>query len=73
MPTEALRCPKCRGEMERGALVTRRSISNYRNTEWLEGVPKWSFFTGLKLGGHARYPVRTDRCRVCGYLESYAK
>ena len=73
MSPEPTRCPKCKGEMALGALVTARSIGNYRATEWLEGIPRWSFFTGLKLGGRARYPVRTDRCRECGYLESYAK
>jgi hypothetical protein len=73
MPADTQRCPKCRGEMEVGALVTRHSWLNFHRTEWMEGLPEWAFFTGLKIGGRARHPVRTDRCRECGYLESYAK
>lgn len=41
-------------------------------TEWVEGVPERSFWTGTKLGGRDRYVVETFRCEDCGALRSYA-
>jgi len=72
MPVEITRCPKCRGEMELGALVLRRHNWKWRSTEWMEGLLERSFWTGLKVGGRRRIPLRTNRCRECGFLESYA-
>lgn len=72
MAYESNRCPKCKGEMVRGSLITNVRHSALRIPEWLEGIPEWSFWTGLKTKGRDRVPVRTDRCRDCGYLESYA-
>jgi hypothetical protein len=40
--------------------------------KWIDGLPKLSIWTGLKLRGHRRIEVATYRCRACGYLESYA-
>ena len=39
---------------------------------WVEGEPRKSFWTGLKLGGSIAVEVATWRCRSCGFLESYA-
>jgi hypothetical protein len=39
---------------------------------WVEGQPRKSFWTGLKLRGTVQIPVTTNRCHRCGYLESYA-
>ena len=39
---------------------------------WIEGAPKKSFWTGLKLGGTKPIDIVTWRCRRCGFLESYA-
>jgi hypothetical protein len=41
-------------------------------TEWMEGEPKHSFWTGLQIRGRARHAVVTYRCTRCGFLESYA-
>jgi ribosomal protein L40E len=72
MPPEATQCPKCNGEMEPGLLVARAQHDMARPTEWLEGEAEHSFWTGLKTKGRDRFPVRVDRCRECGFLESYA-
>lgn len=45
-----------------------RIVSN-----WVEGAPKASFWSGVKLGGRAQHPIQTWRCGRCGFLESYAK
>jgi hypothetical protein len=39
---------------------------------WVEGAPRKSFWTGLKLGGTKPIDIVTWRCRRCGFLESYA-
>ena len=39
---------------------------------WVDGAPVPSIWTGLKLKGHQRLPVKTYRCTKCGFLESYA-
>ena len=39
---------------------------------WVEGPPRKSFWTGLKLSGSVQLPVTTYRCGRCGFLESYA-
>jgi hypothetical protein len=44
-----------------------------RVTQWVEGAPERSFWTGLRLGERQVLPVLTFRCPACGYLESYAR
>ena len=39
---------------------------------WVEGPPRKSAWTGVRLSGRARSEVSTWRCRRCGLLESYA-
>jgi hypothetical protein len=41
-------------------------------SEWVEGAPDPSFWTGIKLKGKEKIPIATFRCQRCGYLESYA-
>lgn len=65
------RCPKCEGEMEEGFLLD-RSHNAFRVAQWAEGAPAFWFFQILKMGGRRRIPVRTLRCRRCGFLESFA-
>lgn len=45
-----------------------RSVSS-----WLEGPPKKSMWTGVKLDGKTPIEIATWRCGSCGFLESYAK
>ena len=65
-------CPKCRGQMEPGFLLDKSHFDRPLPTEWLEGQPEVSIWTGLKTKGRDRFPVRTNRCTTCGYLESFA-
>jgi hypothetical protein len=48
------------------------SAQSPRTTEWIEGAPEKSFWSGLKLTGRRRFPVNADRCERCGFLELYA-
>ncbi len=65
-------CPKCNGRMEPGFIVDKGHHDHLARTEWVEGAPEGSFWTGLKTKGRDKHPIRTDRCMSCGYLESYA-
>jgi phage FluMu protein Com len=65
------KCPKCQGAMEEGFI---RDVTHGATlpSEWYEGTPEKSFWTGLKTSGRAHYEIRSFRCTRCGYLESYA-
>ena len=64
-------CPKCAGAMVDGYVVDQGygtvSVSN-----WREGEPQKSIWSGLKLRKTTPLEITTWRCRKCGYLESYA-
>jgi len=64
-------CPKCSIQLQEGFLleVTR---NGRRSTEWVEGRPVPSFWTGLQLKGRTRLDVTSFRCPRCGFLELYA-
>ncbi len=63
-------CPKCRSTMEGGFIKDQGSGTV--QSEWVEGAPETSFWTGIKTRGKEQFPVATYRCSSCGYLESYA-
>lgn len=63
-------CPKCGSPMTTGFLLERDQGA--KTTEWIEGDPEKSVWTGLKLKGRRRFPVVADRCERCGFLELYA-
>ena len=65
-------CPKCSSRMDEGFLLDRASEGNGQAT-WVEGGVQKSFWLGIVLKGRTQIPVRTFRCRTCGFLESYAK
>lgn len=65
-------CAKCRGAMEPG-FVLDHTYGATAQSEWVEGRPETSFWTGVRLKGRDRVPVTTYRCARCGYLESYAR
>ena len=65
------RCPKCEGEMEEGFLLD-GSQHAVRVAHWAEGAPSYWFLKLLKMKGRRKLPVRTLRCRRCGFLESFA-
>lgn len=43
------------------------------SSKWVEGQPEKSFWLGTKTRGKKQVHVETYRCKVCGYLESYAR
>jgi hypothetical protein len=49
-----------RGESSRGV------------TQWIEGAPERSFWTGVKLKGRRSLPVSAWRCPRCGLLRFHA-
>jgi hypothetical protein len=63
-------CPKCGSPMTTGFLLDQNQ--GPKQTEWIEGAPEKSFWTGLKLKDRRRFPVLADRCERCGFLELYA-
>ena len=64
-------CPRCSIHLQEGFLL--ETTRNSRTaTQWVEGKPVASFWTGLRLKGHTRLPVTSYRCPRCGLLELYA-
>ena len=57
--------------MEPGFLVD-EGYGTRSAPKWVEGEPKKSIWTGLKLRGRAKRETVSFRCKRCGYLESYA-
>ncbi|SOD03252.1 hypothetical protein SAMN05216486_1094 [bacterium JGI 053] len=66
----AMTCPKCGSPMTTGYLLDQGQ--HVKVTEWIEGAPEKSFWTGLNLKQRRRFPVTADRCERCGFLELYA-
>jgi predicted nucleic-acid-binding Zn-ribbon protein len=65
------KCPKCQDNMEEGFTLDHTHGANLQ-ASWVEGQPRKSFWTGVKLSGTTQMPITTYRCDRCGYLESYA-
>jgi hypothetical protein len=72
MSVASLTCPRCQGHMDEGVTLDRIHRGMNTVTQWIEGAPEKSFWTGLKMKGKEQFPVKTFRCERCGYLESYA-
>jgi len=66
------RCPKCEAEMERGFVVDRSHANSAGVPTWASGAPERNFFGVLRMRGRTLYRVQAQRCRRCGFLESYA-
>ena len=73
MNTEAIRCPKCNGEMVQGFIADFKADDRRRVSNWVEGAPIKSFWYGTKASADKYIPVGTFRCSTCGFLESYAR
>ncbi len=56
------RCPECNGEMLQGFVVDRGHGMSSRVSDWVEGAPEKSMFTGVSAPGDERIPVGTFRC-----------
>jgi predicted nucleic-acid-binding Zn-ribbon protein len=64
-------CPKCSAEMEEGFILDQTYGANLPSN-WIEGEPVKSFWSGTKISDKKHYQVKTLRCVRCGFLESYA-
>ena len=64
-------CPKCSSSMSEGFIVD-HTQSGTAVAGWVEGQPVKSVWTGLKLGGRARFDIAAWRCGRCGFIEYYA-
>ena len=69
----AKNCPECGGEMEEGFVADRGHYEYVKPSDWVEGAPETSFWSGTKTKGKARYPIVTFRCEQCGFLKFYAR
>lgn len=69
--THSTECPECGGSMYEG-FVCDESYSTVKPSEWVEGRPQSSIWTGTRLRGKARYPIASFRCIQCGYVKLYA-
>jgi len=58
--------------MEEGFILDRGHHSSKSVSQWVEGEPERSIWTGIKTKDRNMYQVATYRCGGCGYLESYA-
>ena len=58
--------------MQPGFFLERKHGDRRAATEWVEGLPQKSFWTGVKTSGRQIFPVIAYRCERCGFLESYA-
>jgi len=67
----ALTCPRCSVQLQEGYILE-RARNGRGATEWIEGKPERSFWSGVVLSGRARLPVASFRCPRCGLLEMYA-
>jgi len=68
---KSIKCPKCKAAMEEGFILDREH-GGVAVSQWVEGEPERSFWTGIKTRGREKFQVTTYRCSGCGYLESYA-
>ena len=67
-----LDCPRCSRRMHPGFLLEKGNNDRMHVTQWVEGLPEKSFWSGLAIKGRQQLAVTTFRCERCGYLESYA-
>lgn len=65
------KCLKCGGRMEEG-FVLDQSHARRLVSKWVAGKPEVSFFMGANIDGREQHEIRSYRCIVCGFLESYA-
>ena len=64
-------CPKCQGRMAEGFIKV-ELYGTVKVSQWVEGPPEKSFWTGIKTHDKKQLAVKTYRCSACGYLESFA-
>ena len=74
--TRNLVCSECGGNMLRGYLLEEAGIPTNHipigASIWVDGMPEYSFWTGLKLKRKLKYYTAAYRCERCGFLKFYA-
>jgi predicted nucleic-acid-binding Zn-ribbon protein len=70
--TQALKCPKCQGDLEQGFIldIQNSSGSIRAPADWVMATIKGGFLPGLKV--KTRRKMVAYRCTSCGYVELYA-
>ena len=71
MQPDRTRCTECGGTMETGYILD-GTENGFKVPSWVAGIPAKKSY-GLKYDRKTVRQVLTDRCSVCGFLESYAK
>lgn len=66
-----IECLRCHTPMEPGFIADATYGGNLQE-RWGPGVPKVSFWLGLRVQKEKLLTVTTMRCPSCGALESYA-
>ena len=64
-------CPKCSGAMHEGFVVD-ATYGSMTVASWVEGAPRKSIWTGVKVSGRPRSEISAWRCTRCGFVEHYA-
>jgi RNase P subunit RPR2 len=72
MDANQLICPKCNEPMVQGFMLDRGYSKPINVGEWIEGHPKKSFWTNIKLPKGKSISIGAFRCSSCGYVELYA-
>ena len=72
--SDELKCTRCAGRLEAGFLP---ELGDYNiptvPTDWVEGEPQPSFWSGLNTDGRRTFKVVTYRCEQCGHLDWFAR
>ncbi len=66
-PSLSSACARCGGSLSEGFLLDQTQA--YTVTQWVEGAPVKSPWTGIKLKGRKVLPVLALRCERCGALD----
>ena len=72
MTSKSIKCPKCKAAMEEGFILDLGHYNTKTVSQWVEGEPERSIWTGIKTKDREKFKITTYRCAGCGYLESYA-
>jgi hypothetical protein len=70
---QARTCAGCGGELVAGSLASKDSYYMVAASQWLEGPPEKSIWSGLRTQGRLLLPVAAYCCQSCGKLELYAR
>ena len=61
-----------RESMEEGFVLDLAHHHRGQVSNWVEGPPEKSFWTGLKIKDKEQHPITSYRCPRCGLLQNYA-